>query len=487
MAYDGSTYDVTPLIRNQAPLDEAGIDYLRALTDPDGVDQEISNRAMGLAPASLSPKYQTQQVPASVAPRGGATVSAAPAATVQPTADDTESAVSGDFNALRDRMRKMQGRSAQLRSAKDSLATPTDPNQAQYRPTVGRRILRGLGGAGMGLLRGGIGGAVAGAVAPQLTTGVGYDDPNKAFRKVEDARTRKLAGVDTELADAEAQRKDEFDTGKELGTMGNTLAERQNTTQRYKDQAKHEGSEDSAKMNDLHQQLGKATAEALQAGRDPRQDKTVQQLSDTIQGAMKEPAEKNPNDIALDQAEAKRLYPNDPAKQYKFVNDARTKRISAGAQARQDAKPDKPTVKPVTPAQSVAIESRKNKKIDIAKANLKQGYDSQGNPFTEDDYKSALDQAQLDYEGEIGSARGAPLETHTDITGNAPADRTPPAAPKAAPKSEPAKPAPKESPKSNATPQTHAFSLSKWKAANPKGDVEAAKKKAKSLNYRIVD
>jgi hypothetical protein len=38
-----------------------------------------------------------------------------------------------------------------------------------------------------------------------------------------------------------------------------------------------------------------------------------------------------------------------------------------------------------------------------------------------------------------------------------------------------------------ATPQTHQFSSKAWQAANPNGDVEAAKAAAKSQNYNIVD
>jgi len=36
-------------------------------------------------------------------------------------------------------------------------------------------------------------------------------------------------------------------------------------------------------------------------------------------------------------------------------------------------------------------------------------------------------------------------------------------------------------------PNTHVFSAKAWKAANPNGDVEAAKKAAKAANYRVVD
>lgn len=40
---------------------------------------------------------------------------------------------------------------------------------------------------------------------------------------------------------------------------------------------------------------------------------------------------------------------------------------------------------------------------------------------------------------------------------------------------------------SNAHPDTHQWSASTWKAANPKGDVEAAKKAAKAAGYEVVD
>lgn len=107
---------------------------------------------------------------------------------------------------------------ASPQSATNPTGAPvmTDPNHPEYKPSIGRRILRGVVGAGVGLAGGGIRGALLGALEPQATTGVGYKSPTRAFSIAAQQNAGRLANLDEQLKQADTQAKTGDEAAKNL-------------------------------------------------------------------------------------------------------------------------------------------------------------------------------------------------------------------------------------------------------------------------------
>jgi hypothetical protein len=93
--------------------------------------------------------------------------------------------------------------------------------QAGYEPGVGTRILRGLRGGVVGLLTGGIPGAVVGAIEPQdIAGGTAYGAPDRAYQATEATRQNTLATDQAQRAATLQEFKDQTDRRKGLvGTL----------------------------------------------------------------------------------------------------------------------------------------------------------------------------------------------------------------------------------------------------------------------------
>jgi hypothetical protein len=89
-----------------------------------------------------------------------------------------------------------------------AVAGAPNAADAQYQPSVGRRIARGVEGVGLGLAEGGLRGAIAGGIAPQTTGLAGYRDPNSRFAAAQQANTQQVADLDQQLKSAQDQQKD---------------------------------------------------------------------------------------------------------------------------------------------------------------------------------------------------------------------------------------------------------------------------------------
>lgn len=101
---------------------------------------------------------------------------------------------------------------APLESQRANLANPQsatnptgipNPRDAQYRPSVGRRIGRGALAALEGLARGGIRGATLGALDPAAVGATAYGAGNPAWSAAARANTQRTASLDQQIAEGE--------------------------------------------------------------------------------------------------------------------------------------------------------------------------------------------------------------------------------------------------------------------------------------------
>lgn len=243
-------------------LDDA--DFLSAYPSPSSplsIDELMKARAVSQPPslsafgpqASMLPPMQAAaaQPATPTAPiLGDAKAAAAPVATVPaPTARDLM--LSG-ANRVQQSMNDAAQADAQIATSnpeidqleqqRAAIAQPQpkyDPQTgkllAQFQPTLGQRILRGVRSSAIGLLTGGIPGALVGAIEPQdIAGGQAYGDPNKAYQRGEETREAQLAATDQALQQARANWKSAVDAakgkaseiranaalGKDLGDLG---------------------------------------------------------------------------------------------------------------------------------------------------------------------------------------------------------------------------------------------------------------------------
>ena len=120
------------------------------------------------------------------------------------------------FRGYADTVRKIQSRPSidevnapiEQKRISDSAQTPYRdpqtgqvlPRAEQFKPKTGTRIMRGLRGAAIGLMTGGIPGAVVGAIEPQdIQGGKAYGAPNRAYDETERQRTERLASDEQQM------------------------------------------------------------------------------------------------------------------------------------------------------------------------------------------------------------------------------------------------------------------------------------------------
>ncbi len=108
-------------------------------------------------------------------------------------------------------------------------AAAPNANDEQYKPSVGRRIARGLEGVGLGLAESGLRGAIAGGIAPQSTGLSGYRDPNSKFAAAQQQNQQQIADVDQQIAQgntAAKQREGDIQNLTRIGAgLGSTATE----------------------------------------------------------------------------------------------------------------------------------------------------------------------------------------------------------------------------------------------------------------------
>ena len=97
--------------------------------------------------------------------------------------------------------------------ATDAAAKPV-PTAPQYKPSGWAKFGRGLEAAGLGLATGGLRGAIAGAIKPDVVGVPGYNAPNRQYGVDAAANTNLLASDDQQLAQAQQRWKDMVDARK---------------------------------------------------------------------------------------------------------------------------------------------------------------------------------------------------------------------------------------------------------------------------------
>jgi hypothetical protein len=176
--------------------------YLR----PNGVPPDSDPAANTQSPATNAPNPPSEPsrpptVPGTVTPSGNSVP------TTQPS--PFQRAISGQLSAadkaasLQDDLQNQPSVAATLspleqQRAAAAAATP-NPMDKQFRPSVGRRIARGVLGAVEGLGRGGIRGAVVGAVDPAAAGGTPYNAPTSRFSPAAQRNAQQIASLDQQI------------------------------------------------------------------------------------------------------------------------------------------------------------------------------------------------------------------------------------------------------------------------------------------------
>lgn len=221
-----------------APLDELGIDP----------DEARLNRAAVMAQLGQSPLQRMQQAYLAGTPPGPMSVSRPAAAAPAPSPVPKSAPAVSPSGSSQPRSMEDYGRSG-LDSLEQNLARstdaasqiPTEDTESQalekqrladvaarpqaydpttgklvdkYKPSVGQKIVRGLEGAGLGLVSGGILGAVGGAVNPNMVGVAGYNAPTPQFGRDVERNTQKVAADDQQIQAAKDRWKNMVDAQK---------------------------------------------------------------------------------------------------------------------------------------------------------------------------------------------------------------------------------------------------------------------------------
>lgn len=108
----------------------------------------------------------------------------------------------------------------------DETGEGTGAMLPQYKEGLGKKILRGVRGAAVGFLTGGIPGAALGAIEPQdIAGGTAYGAPNRLYNQTEAARQNELAGAEKSQADTLADWKEQVDARKARAEQFSKTAE----------------------------------------------------------------------------------------------------------------------------------------------------------------------------------------------------------------------------------------------------------------------
>lgn len=131
------------------------------------------------APNPPSEAPRPQAIPAAVSPRGTPTAAVTP-----PSAASTPAASAfarPDPNAIESQL--VSATAPQSATNPQGVPIVRDPNHPEYKPGVGRRILRGVVAAGQGLAEGGLRGALLGSLDPSAVGATAYGAGTRPFQQ----------------------------------------------------------------------------------------------------------------------------------------------------------------------------------------------------------------------------------------------------------------------------------------------------------------
>ena len=207
--------------------------YVTAADDP-GANKAGEVHQPTIPPAAVA-SVSAPALPANISPSGSATgaassSAAAPAAAKPVWADYARQGIEGQLGALSAATKNdatLQSMPSEddavdpLEAKRAAAATPINPQQDQYKPSLTQKILRGIGGFSKG--------GVLGAVDPSLVGKPGYSAPNRQYAIDTAQQTGNVASLDQQIDTA---RKNFADTSKRITAQA---AERRSTAAGYKD------------------------------------------------------------------------------------------------------------------------------------------------------------------------------------------------------------------------------------------------------------
>lgn len=164
------------------------------------------------APDPTSEPVGGPAVPSNITPTGRSSFSDIARTSLQRANDVTDQAstLSDSANRVNPSTIEAQRVAASApQSADNPNGTPNfrDPNHPEYRPSAGRRIVRGLVGGLEGLAEGGIFGAARGALNPESVGGTAYGAPSPKFSAAAQQAAARVASLDQQLSQADTQAK----------------------------------------------------------------------------------------------------------------------------------------------------------------------------------------------------------------------------------------------------------------------------------------
>lgn len=189
----------------QAP---AGASQLAAAAAPPAVPGNITPDGKPDAPANPNSIHEGVPNP----PQGGSSFSDLARGALQSASQQTDQAaqLAGSTARLNPTaIEQARVAAASPQSAQNPTGTPNfkDPDHPEYRPSVGRRIVRGIVGGLEGLAEGGIRGSLLGAVDPEKVGATGYGAPTKQFSQAAQMAAGRVASLDQQLQQADTQAK----------------------------------------------------------------------------------------------------------------------------------------------------------------------------------------------------------------------------------------------------------------------------------------
>jgi hypothetical protein len=179
---------------------------------------------VGPQPANSAPVSEAAMTEA--IPPTGARDTAAPRSAF---GDIARQALQQKMGVLTQAQNAPQGADVNALESRRAALTPPNAADAQYQPSVGRRIARGIEGVGLGLAEGGLRGAIAGGIAPQTTGLSGYRDPNSKFAAAQQQNQQQVADLDQQITQgntAAKQREGDVQNLTRIGAgLGSTATE----------------------------------------------------------------------------------------------------------------------------------------------------------------------------------------------------------------------------------------------------------------------
>jgi hypothetical protein len=373
-----------------------------------------------------------------------------------------------------------------------SQTTEIDPKTGQPvtldpKPTTGTRIWRGVRGGLQGLLTSGIRGGLLGAINPALEGSEAYGAPDKAYQNAEQQREQKLAGTDTDLGNTFKDWKNQVDAskakaselranaglGKDLTTGATGMENAATGAQREKDTATNNAAntpeaKDAAALK-LNQ--GQFDQRKTRVATDPA-FQSMSPLNKTLymlNGKIPDPRE--PNEAEVNAAQAARALVVFKAQHGgqgpQTLEDFNS--IQAAARGQMDKGKGKGDANSDDEVSSIVADAT-GKKQALADnyERLKDGSymrkDGAGGVLSAQQFQNKLDAFRTDANVKLAK-KGAQMDDHGSVVHKDSAD------------TRHAKTAP--------PPSTHVFNAEAWQAANPKGDVNAAKALAQKRGYQV--